>query len=121
MLVAVYGSLRQGFGNHQRFLSHLKPLGLDLIEGWDMYSLGAFPAIVGGSGAVVVEVYDVDDNTLRMLDGLEGFPHFYNRSQVSTEYGEAWVYHFNEDWSGRANYHHKVESGDWRDYKGGGY
>lgn len=63
--VAVYGSLRQGLGNH-RLLMHVPKFK----QGWTMtdftmYSLGGFPAIVPDKAGkpVVVEVYEVDDAT----------------------------------------------------------
>lgn len=93
-LVFVYGSLRQGMGNH-RVLGDAEFLGNATIEGWAMVSLGAYPAIYRCDGlSVIGEVYRCDDLTFARLDLLEGYPSFYNRSQVATAWGDAWVYHF---------------------------
>lgn len=91
--VVVYGTLKQGFGNH-RLLANSKYLGVHTIpDGYTMYSLGGFPAIVeGGDRPVVAEVYEVDRETLIRLDGLEGHPNWYCRKTIPTQYGEADVY-----------------------------
>jgi gamma-glutamylcyclotransferase (GGCT)/AIG2-like uncharacterized protein YtfP len=42
-----------------------------------MHDLGAFPAIVpGGATPIAGEVYELDADTLRALDHLEGYPQF---------------------------------------------
>lgn len=105
--VAVYGSLKEGFGNH-RLLTTSEKVGEDWVDGWTMYSLGGFPAIVEGDGSIKVEIYEVDDETFSRLDRLEGYPSFYDRKKVETSEGAAWIY-----------YHHTppareiVESGEW--------
>ena len=92
-----------------------------------MYSLGGFPALtsVGAKTDVVVEVYSVDENTMLRLDRLEGYPHFYNRSQVAIlldegeggvdTYASAWMYHIDDTFEDK-NF---VASGDWVKYYGG--
>lgn len=119
--VAVYGSLRYGLHNH-RLLSEAKYIGTTTtVDDVTMYSLGAFPSLsltVGGNKAVV-EVYEVDKQTLEDLDSLEGFNgkgqgNFYDRSVVKTkDLGEAFIYHI-EEVGGVV-----VESGDWVQYVNG--
>jgi gamma-glutamylaminecyclotransferase len=85
--VFVYGSLRKGFGNHRL----LAVPGARLImaksrtePGYELRDLGAFPGMVrGGAGAVIGEVYEVDEATLAALDRLEGHPRFYTRSRIA--------------------------------------
>lgn len=105
--VFVYGSLKQGHGNH-RLLSRARDiggaefLGMDALFGqYGMLDWGAFPALVDRTGRkdaekdfVVGEVYAVSEATLMALDGLEGHPHFYNRTKVKTHVDEhrVWVY-----------------------------
>lgn len=115
--VAVYGTLRQGEGNHG-LLRGQKFLGTDRIVG-TLYDIGPFPcAVLDGKGQIVVEVYDeIDDETLSNLDCLEGYSgqessaNLYNRRTVRTEKGE-----FVEtyEWAGvvRENFL-KIEDGDW--------
>jgi gamma-glutamylaminecyclotransferase len=52
--------------------------------GYELRDLGAFPGMVrGGAGAVIGEVYEVDEATLAALDRLEGHPRFYTRSRIA--------------------------------------
>lgn len=111
-LVAVYGSLRKGKGNH-RILDNDRTeyLGTTRVSGFDMYSLGSYPFITDGDGEITVEVYRVSDIvTAQRLDTLEGYPTFYNRKQVQTEYGLAWIYFINDFDVSR---YQPVPGGDW--------
>ena len=69
--VAVYGSLRQGFGNH-RILGDSKLLGNEWIPGFEMFQLGSYPGIRKGESSILTEVYEVSGETLERLDTLEG-------------------------------------------------
>ena len=119
MIVAVYGSLRDGMGNHGLMQ------GSDLIgkgvlqEGSTMFSNGGFPILsfaVVKSEPVVAELYDVaNPRSMAMLDRLEGYPDWYDRTEkeFTMEDGRtmtAWIYHQNKDFSERLPV---VESGDW--------
>ena len=108
-LVAVYGSLKQGFGNH-RFLVGSNYIGDTLTEArYTMYSLGGFPAVVPiGDTSIMIEVYDVDDETLRRLDMLEGHPDFYHRSDIETRFGTCIMYVLDRCESGNI-----IEQGVW--------
>jgi gamma-glutamylcyclotransferase (GGCT)/AIG2-like uncharacterized protein YtfP len=112
-IVAVYGSLKQGFGNHL-YLQDAKYLSDAKIVGWDMYSFGPFPMVVPGDGTVAVELYEVDKHTMQGLDGLEGFPRFYNRMIVETQAPwcpvEAWLYFGSAD---QVEQMPRVSSGVW--------
>lgn len=96
-LVAVYGSLKKGYGNH-RLLDTSEFLGTtDTYGEWTMYSLGGFPAIVPeGNTQICIEVYRVDRETMADLDMLEGYPSFYDRRIIDTKYGKAWIYFIGE-------------------------
>ena len=117
-LVAVYGTLRKGQGNH-RLLAHVKEHRLGTVDGFKMYHLGGFPALQHDVGTAVVEVYEVDQETMRSLDWLEGYrgkdqTNFYNReiTEVNLESGEvvdAWIYFIDDDMQHRS----VIESGDW--------
>lgn len=116
--VFVYGSLLSGMGNHG-LLSDSKKLGdTKSPEGFDMLDLGYFPGIVKGEGKVMGEVYEVDDNTLIRLNRLEGYREMapesglYNRMEIDTEFGKAFVYVYNNHY-GRSP-QAIVENGDWR-------
>lgn len=87
MKVAVYGTLKKGGRLHM----HMQSIEASFIEDavlkdHQMYNLGWFPAIIEKEGSKInVEVYDVDENGLRRLDGIEGYPHLYQRKD--TEHG----------------------------------
>ena len=96
-LVAVYGTLKQGQYNHPVLTRQgAEYLGTDILYGWAMYDLGSIPCVVPMelSGSIVVEVHKVAD--LRATDRLEGYPGFYDRVQVATRYGSAWMYFMRE-------------------------
>lgn len=85
--VAVYGTLKQGFGN-----SHLLKSSKFVEAGRtkDKYPLvvDGLPYLFEEKGKgqkVRVEVYDVNNATLRDLDRLEGHPHFYERKEIDIE------------------------------------
>lgn len=99
-LVFVYGSLKQGLGNHiflEEGVSEF--VGRDMLEGkFTMVDLTWYPGVVntlaeGSEGRILGEVYRVDLDTLHALDGLEGHPSFYRRVLTKTRYGDAWVYY----------------------------
>ena len=79
--VLVYGTLKRGYGNH-RLLETSSYLGAFRAQGFELHSLGAFPAVSftkDNSRFVEGELYEVDDDTLQNLDWLEGHPNFYER------------------------------------------
>lgn len=100
--VAVYGTLKQGHGNHDHHL-------------WDAYYLGSgvtadpYPLVVNGlpylldvkgkGHNVEVEVYEVSNKELAQLDRLEGHPNWYRRVTIPIRLDSnpkktitAWVY-----------------------------
>tara|TARA_R110002153_G_scaffold220015_1_gene372515 strand:+ start:11198 stop:12262 length:1065 start_codon:yes stop_codon:yes gene_type:complete len=84
-LVAVYGTLRKGFGNH-RLLSSARLLGAgQTIEQYAMVAQG-IPYVASGHREeghnLRVEVYAVDDATLKQLDQLENHPEWYQRKEI---------------------------------------
>ena len=94
MLVAVYGTLKQGYGNHAIMLRVGGVLeGTDRIYGYEMYSGGGFPVVYpvdDQSKGIDIEVYRIDD--VAPLDSLEGHPRWYRRIEVPTVHGKAWIY-----------------------------
>lgn len=70
-LVFVYGTLMSGEGNH-RYLEDSKCLGLATIEGYDMYNVGWYPAIIPGDNLIIGELYQVPIEDIPSIDMLEG-------------------------------------------------
>lgn len=114
-LVAVYGSLRKGLSNH-RLLEQADFLGYTQTTGFKMYSLGGFPFITheqaNEQDIITIEVYAVTQEEMRRLDGLEGYPSFYNRELIDTPYGKAWIYFIDGERDGYPS----VTDGDWFKY-----
>lgn len=111
-LVAVYGTLMSGFGNH-RILSNSNFLGNDTINGFNMHDIGWFPGIIKGEDKISAEIYQIDsEETVQQLDYLEGYPNLYTREQVDTQYGKAWIYIYNNKLDDKK----RVTRGDWREY-----
>jgi gamma-glutamylcyclotransferase (GGCT)/AIG2-like uncharacterized protein YtfP len=125
VLVAVYGTLRKGEGNH-RLLETSRYIGRGVTkEKGVMYGKGRgfpilrIPAIEGeeGSAYIQVEVYEVTPEVLRHLDLLEGYPQWYSRTPfkvIMREKGEveAFIYHQPAYFGQPSNI---IESGDWKD------
>jgi gamma-glutamylcyclotransferase (GGCT)/AIG2-like uncharacterized protein YtfP len=121
--VFVYGSLLSGMGN-SGLLSNSKMLGTTISpENFAMVDLGYFPGVIIDEthpGKVMGEVYEVDDDTLKRLDSLEGYraqdpkSGLYDRMTINTEIGEAYIYIYNNKY-GRSNPNF-IENGDWKTY-----
>ena len=109
--VFVYGTLLRGQVNHG-LLADADFLGVHRTEPrFTLFLLGAYPGLVAsGSTAVLGEVYRVNDAGLRALDRLEDYPRLYDRKQVQTAYGNAWVYVYR----GAVGDRPVVVAGDWR-------
>ena len=69
--VFVYGTLLSGEANHH-YLKNSTCLGNAYIEGYDLYDVGYYPAIVAGDGLVIGELYRVSKEDLPSIDRLEG-------------------------------------------------
>lgn len=101
MLVAVYGTLKQG--NHNNYIiGDAKYLGDDILYNVTLYDLGPFPAAkLKESNGSYVEIYDCNDVHIQNMDFLEGYDEtdpvnsFYVRTTITTKYGETYIYIFN--------------------------
>jgi gamma-glutamylcyclotransferase (GGCT)/AIG2-like uncharacterized protein YtfP len=97
-LVFVYGTLRSSHSNHQLLgNSHCYGVGLTR-EKYAMYVTGGYPFVISTEPCypIVGELYEVDDETLGILDKMEGHPRYYTRREVAidvegAEY-VAWMY-----------------------------
>lgn len=107
ILVGVYGTLKQGRGNH-RLLTEADFMGQGLVSGFRLFQSG-IPFLVEDETSnykVLVELYKVNEQELSWLDSLEGHPYSYERKELRIEQGEsstvAWVYTYPER-AGREN------------------
>lgn len=95
--VFVYGTLKQGHGNNY-LLKDSKFIGKDLVDEMALIDIGPYPVAVdakeGSPMQIQGEVYEVDEDTMRNLDALEGYPHLYSRKQVRTvSWNDVWIYY----------------------------
>lgn len=94
--IFVYGTLKHGFPNHQRFLKDC--VGMPgTAPGIALHTDGMLPYACVGFGHLKGEIFAVDNATLSKIDRLEGHPNNYRRSpiEVQDEYGvfhEVWIY-----------------------------
>ena len=105
-LLAVYGTLKKGYANHDRYLKDAKFIGRGLtLNKYILVIAGVpfcIPIDVYGcceelAGKLGVEVYEVGEEMLKKIDLLEGHPNWYKRILVDVELedGEivkAWLY-----------------------------
>lgn len=113
--VFVYGTLLKGLRYHH-ILKDCQFLGKKIGRGLQMYDLGPFPACVFTNNyehTVKGELYAVDEDVLKRLDILEGYPEFYNRIELKWINSPSWVYILNNKDVGSAPL---IESGDWREH-----
>ena len=113
--LAVYGTLKKGFGNHH-FLRNAVFEGTYELQGYDMYSLGCFPGIKKGEGTITIEVYHIDEDMLENIDMLEGYDReegarsFYLRREINIQGMPTFIYIFNHSLGANPML---VESGNW--------
>ncbi|ALR16607.1 MULTISPECIES: gamma-glutamylcyclotransferase [Vibrio] len=108
-LVFVYGTLRKGEYNHH-YLSSGQFLGLHESDAqYTLYDLGPYPGVSQGHQTIQGEVYLIDDDTLTALDKLEDVPVEYRRESISTPFGQAWIYIYQDT----EQLTEEIASGDW--------
>jgi len=120
MLVAVYGSLRQGLYNHDNNIKDSTYKGIYQTEPiYTMIDLSSYPGLMkNGTTSITMEVYEIDDITLNKLDALEGYDinsswgNFYEREIIKTPWGEAYVYTYDDS----SIDYIEVTSGDWKEH-----
>jgi gamma-glutamylcyclotransferase (GGCT)/AIG2-like uncharacterized protein YtfP len=98
--VFVYGSLKEGYHNHDVLRDSLKVCDAISVEKYTMINLGAFPGLMleVPTSHIHGEIYHISDEVFKDLDLLEGFPYFYDRKIVEFKDAndnthEAWVYY----------------------------
>ncbi|WP_295723523.1 gamma-glutamylcyclotransferase [uncultured Methanobrevibacter sp.] len=99
--VFVYGTLMSDECNH-KYLSNSAYLGQGTIEGYEMYNVGWFPAIIEGGNLIIGELYQVPINDLPAIDHLEGEGTFYLKKCETVKDTEgktsfAYIYVYLED------------------------
>lgn len=101
--VFVYGTLMKGETNHH-YLENSTFLSMAAIEGYDMYDVGWYPAIIDGDSLIIGELYQVPTNNMQSIDMLEGEGSLYIKrcETVTDSNGKssfAFIYIYNRDCS----------------------
>ncbi len=100
--VFVYGTLMKGEVNHH-YLESSTCLGPTALEGYDMYDVGWYPAIIAGDSMIVGEVYEVPKADMAAIDMLEGEGHLYMKKcetlSIDGNSSFAFIYIYNKDCS----------------------
>lgn len=108
MRIIVYGSLRRKQGN-SHWMTNAQWLGDHELEGYALYNLGHYPAVIPGEGKVYCEVYRITSSILAELDELKSNTKDYRRELISTPYGSAWIYLYIRSLDGVP----RIAGGDW--------
>jgi gamma-glutamylaminecyclotransferase len=97
-IIFVYGTLRNGFGNHYLLESSTFIGVAKTKEKYALYARGIpFLSRTKAVSTVLGEVYAVDETTLGRLDQLEGHPTWYRREKAVVVLHDgtevvAWIY-----------------------------
>ncbi len=112
--IFIYGSLRKGRYNHY-VIKDAEFLGQSVMYGWDLYSLGNYPAIVKGDGRVVIEAYRVTDEQYERIDWMEEGAGYKKESATIVLYGN---YITGDFWYRPKKPNGElVSSGDWNEFR----
>lgn len=125
-IVAVYGTLRPGFGNWKYTgLNTQKYLGTARTAAeYDLRCWGGCPGMYpNGNTSVMMSLFEVTDpKVFESLDGLEGHvdgrKSGYHREKIDFGGLEAWTYVYYSKGNSRGD---KVLNGDWKQHKVGPY
>lgn len=115
--IAVYGTLRKGHYNHDRFPMQFQT-GIKnpvQIEGYKLYDLGPYPCVVytgNPEDVTTFEIYQVTQRTKDIIDAMEFGAGYDEKRQPITNEVMASIYVF-ENTPSRATH---IESGDYTEY-----
>lgn len=120
----VYGTLREGLGLHWA-LRECRWFGNGTVRG-RLYDLGAYPGLKEGSLCVRGECYSVAEDTLQLIDRLEGFRpddpegSLFERRRVAVELDagvvtDVWCYFY----MGTTEEEHLIREGDYVEFLDG--
>ncbi|WAM36708.1 gamma-glutamylcyclotransferase family protein [Caldicellulosiruptor acetigenus] len=97
MYLFVYGSLLSHNSNNY-LLNGCKFIGKAVLEGYGLYKVSWYPAIVPKEGSKVAgEVYEVDETLIKEIDDFEDEGELYRRQEVDVILNDnkvikAWTY-----------------------------
>lgn len=102
--VFVYGTLMKNRRNHH-YLKEATFLGTAELENYEMYRVATYPGIVPKPGAQILgEVYEINSETLKLIDRLEAEGNLYIRTKeevlLNEKKTEVFVYVWNKEIKG---------------------
>lgn len=114
-----FGSLRNNEYNHRRFVrifgeNSMVYIETKTIEGFKLYSLGAYPTVVKTDNPdhkLVVDLFEVSDDAMTSIDEMER-----GAGYDSIKIDGATLYLFTMSEKEADKYYKHVESGDWSAY-----
>lgn len=118
ILVGLYDDLRQEGDSYKIYMSEANYLGTFYTEPeYDLFSLSKkYPALKrGGSTSILLEIFEVNKNTLQGIDYYEGcsevdpYMNIYDRIEIDTPFGPCYIYEYNRIIVNKP----RVDSGDW--------
>ncbi len=119
-IIFVYGTLRRGECN-SHYLKNSVFLRTDIVKGFVMADLGQYPMVFEtglGDDTITIEVYEIDDTTLKRIDLLEEYeennPHsYYLRKEIQSASGISGFIYYGKE---RDKYRGfgPVPGGDWK-------
>ncbi|MDB4316241.1 gamma-glutamylcyclotransferase [Cyclobacteriaceae bacterium] len=100
-LLAVYGTLRKGYGNYASYLQTATYLGtVTTLEKYRLVVID-YPCLLPFNGEghqIVVDLFEIDVSILMKIDALEEYPRVYQRKKIAMSNGAiAWIYFRNVD------------------------
>lgn len=108
--VFVYGTLMKGEANHL-YLKNSTCLGAAILEGYEMYDVGWYPAIIPGDGRIIGELYEVPKKDIPLIDRFEDEGNLYIRKyKITSDKALVYIYEYAKDTTGLE----KISS--WKDY-----
>lgn len=113
MKILVYGSLRPGCYNFDRFAANYKITDLGEVEvpGFELFSLGPYPGIKEGNGVLTCNILEVSEECHEHIKAMELGAN-YTEEMVNIEGEELPIYVY----QGHVSRDNKVITGDWVEY-----
>lgn len=115
-IIAVYGSLKQGQYNYDRFKQYYPSINVikkDTIKGFKMFSLGPYPAVVkSNNGNIAIQLLEVPTEAYDSIKRME-LGAGYNEIDVQVKGINAKMYIFNREEEQMIKQFKEVENGIW--------
>lgn len=122
-LIGVYGTLRKGFGNHGLLIRcGAKYVGIGHTKELMKLVASGIPFLSRESKVshVIIEVYEIPNENLHLVDGLEGHPDWYKRDYttiIMEDKSELDVQVYFNEVSAKESRNVLIESGDYKEYR----